>query len=502
MSEKRRSHKVLIVTLVTFAVVLGVAYGVLHLPIPPEKLRIGPDTTFIDGPLKADGTPDYIAAMNAKLSEGVTPDNNAGLILIKILGLERTPEQSRQIWRQAGGADADFPTKPLYIPWSERAFVATTSQPTKGTGKKQAKDIGDVLELARRGEFTLELVAWLAQNEPAFSELHAASSKSKLYIPMAPDDSKTPLFGSANATPIRVLLEACQCLSARSVMRMKQNDANGAWNDVLALHRLARLIDTPANLLQPLIASAIEREAADSGISLTTRDLLGDNPEAILHELTAMRPLPSIAEACEGERLVVLDAAITLAKSISTGQNIDKCNYIDINELLIILNAWHERGMVPTRLPPSPQRLAAKKAYQQQVDEYYRSRPDPRLRAVLAAAGGWATRKMATHLFADTLLFTGYARIGGNEDKANTAHNIEVLAVALAIFHKDTGRWPAALEELSPRYVKEIPMDPFSFKPLIYRTTEDGYVLYSVGADATDNGGDPSNDIVARVGAK
>ena len=39
-------------------------------------LEIGPDTTVIDGPINPDGTINYLAYLNQKLSKGVTPENN------------------------------------------------------------------------------------------------------------------------------------------------------------------------------------------------------------------------------------------------------------------------------------------------------------------------------------------------------------------------------------------------------------------------------------------
>src|SRR4051812_16314697 len=41
---------------------------------------VGKETTRIVGPLRADGTVDYVAAVNELLSKGVTPENN-GFVL-------------------------------------------------------------------------------------------------------------------------------------------------------------------------------------------------------------------------------------------------------------------------------------------------------------------------------------------------------------------------------------------------------------------------------------
>jgi hypothetical protein len=37
--------------------------------------------------------------------------------------------------------------------------------------------------------------------------------------------------------------------------------------------------------------------------------------------------------------------------------------------------------------------------------------------------------------------------------------------------------------------LKEVPQDPYSDGDLVYRKTEDGFTLYSLGADFDDDGG-------------
>ena len=59
----------------------------------------------------------------------------------------------------------------------------------------------------------------------------------------------------------------------------------------------------------------------------------------------------------------------------------------------------------------------------------------------------------------------------------------------MAAYRAETGEYPKTLAELSPAYLPEIPQDIFSSKPLIYRPTDSGYVLYSVGENMTDDGG-------------
>ncbi|NQT00796.1 MAG: hypothetical protein HQ580_02105 [Planctomycetes bacterium] len=68
----------------------------------------------------------------------------------------------------------------------------------------------------------------------------------------------------------------------------------------------------------------------------------------------------------------------------------------------------------------------------------------------------------------------------------------EALLTVLAVmrYEKEKGRYPAGLDELvEAGYLKKLPMDPYSDGPLVYRRTESGFLLYSLGTNLTDEGG-------------
>ena len=69
----------------------------------------------------------------------------------------------------------------------------------------------------------------------------------------------------------------------------------------------------------------------------------------------------------------------------------------------------------------------------------------------------------------------------------------------LAAYHGDHGRYPAKLDDLTPRYLAAIPPDLYSGKPVIFRPSEKGYLLYRVGLNGKDEEGrslddDPAGD--------
>jgi hypothetical protein len=63
------------------------------------------------------------------------------------------------------------------------------------------------------------------------------------------------------------------------------------------------------------------------------------------------------------------------------------------------------------------------------------------------------------------------------------------VALALTLFHRQHGAWPERLDELVPNLLPVIPADRFTGEPLRYRVVEGRPVVYSVGPDKVDNGG-------------
>ena len=54
---------------------------------------------------------------------------------------------------------------------------------------------------------------------------------------------------------------------------------------------------------------------------------------------------------------------------------------------------------------------------------------------------------------------------------------------------------PETLGMLVPTYLDSVPTDPFDDKPIRYRRTEPGYIVYSVWRDGRDNGGVRRGDV-------
>ncbi len=68
-----------------------------------------------------------------------------------------------------------------------------------------------------------------------------------------------------------------------------------------------------------------------------------------------------------------------------------------------------------------------------------------------------------------------------------------ICAIALKRYQLRHGRLPETLDALVPEFISSVPIDCMDGKPVKYRLKPDGgSVLYSVGEDGIDGGGDAS----------
>jgi hypothetical protein len=99
------------------------------------------------------------------------------------------------------------------------------------------------------------------------------------------------------------------------------------------------------------------------------------------------------------------------------------------------------------------------------------------------------------HTFAARLLLPALGNIGKKTARAQTDLNMAVIACALERYRLANGRFPEKLDALAPAFMSTIPHDVINGEPLKYRCADDGrFVLYSVGWNEIDDGGNPAID--------
>jgi type II secretory pathway pseudopilin PulG len=480
---------------------------------------VSPETTYVTGPVDAEGFVDYPAALNDRLADGVPPEKNAKVLIWQCLGphpeggtMPMPPEYFRRLGVPSPPEEGDY-----FVPW-EKYFQAHL-QPAPGAGATgmEREQWDGRQDRARRWPWKAadepELADWLRQNEKPLAVAIEATKRPLYYNPLvstSSDPRSARLIGSLlpSVQRCRSVGDALVC---RAMDRAGAGDYDGAWQDLLACQRLGRLVARGATLIENLVGIALVSIATNAEITLlghgkhSSKQIL-----AWLADLRNLPPMPPLADKLAvGERFMTLDALMGIA---ATGPRL-----------------LEQLGDAPgSSRPPNPvlERLARRSidfdpAFRnvnrmfdrcaeacRQADRATRKQEFAKIvadvqemKAAAAATGplGQATMGKATrgeHIgnLLISLLLPAFEKIQDASDRTEQQQNNLHLAFALAAYRADTGRYPPRLDDLAPKYLPAIPADVFSGKPLNYRPNDNGYLLYSVGLNGLDEEGRSMDD--------
>jgi hypothetical protein len=485
---------------------------------PKRPLTISKQTTYLVEPLDGDGCVDYFAALNQLDSQGVTPENNAGLLLVRVMGTsDFTPEERTRFYQLLG-------IEPLPEPGSYltdfRDFVRNKLR--LRSDKRADADLNRSMDepWSRRD---LPLVAkWIEAHEKPLELVVAATRRTGCYLPLVQTGSFGVRYPCAQGSR-----HAARLLVARAMLDIGEGKIAEAEQDLLACHRLGRLYGRIRAALPALVAIAIDGVACQGDVQLMQRGRLSAaRALAYQEQLRQLAPLPSIADVIgTAERYLILDEISQLARkrlapadalflySSNTLKQIDNVfadrSSLNWDDALISANEQFDKAVVAARQPTGP---ARKKGWQQVDQELHKVTPelsDPeKLTApfVFAVAHKDLGRLMGQLLTG--MMMPALQACSEAEDRARTREVLGQLGFALAADHAEHDGYPDSLNALAPKYISRIPNDLYTDGPLHYRRDGAGCLLYSVGTNGRDDGGRTSDsqprgdDIVLRLGDK
>lgn len=84
---------------------------------------------------------------------------------------------------------------------------------------------------------------------------------------------------------------------------------------------------------------------------------------------------------------------------------------------------------------------------------------------------------------------SSFSGVAAQEAKFVAYLRLANLSLCIEQFRNQNGRLPEILGELAPKFIAEVPEDPFDGMPLRFRRLQKGYLIYSIGKDRRDNDG-------------
>jgi hypothetical protein len=481
---------------------------------PGVLVTISKETTYITEPLRQDGYPDYIAALNQRASQGVTPENNAAVLFWKAMGPGASDAKNRERRFQMLGI-LPLPEKGNYfIPLEAYAkgLMDTEKLPNAKTREDGLQAMWAQLGPAMERPWSkqeLPLVAgWLEANERPLALLLEASKRPRRYDPLVGGEKAALIDAEWPAIePYRAVVHA---LVARSTLRVHEGKVDDAWEDLLACRRLARLVGQ-----DPMFATQVIFSLGSDHFALAGDRAILQHPQLSAAQIAKMRddltklpPIAKMADAVDIERFMYLDGAAMFAREGLTSLKkafggakvtdglIDSLTTqaFDWDLVLRTGNSWYDRSVDALRKPTRAARTESA------------NKINPDFMEQVNAAKGWKSIAMSALLnpregksqrIALCLLATllpDIPRFVDVEDRGIIQFELTKLAFALAAYRVDNGSYPAKLAELTPKYVADVPKDVFSDAELHYAREGDGHLLYSVGVNGKDDGGKTLDD--------
>ncbi len=260
----RNASSLLLTALLLLA--LGAVLGVAEEPAdksaksaPQIKVTIGKETTYITRPLRPDGYPDYIAALNEFCGGGIARESNAAVLLqrafgprfvvrpefFKALGIDVLPETGDYF------QDPDVIIRQFVLAWPENERDAQCDV--------LDAEFDEALLYPWKAEEHPIVARWLLQNQKPLQLVLNATRCERKYFPVVPSGQPLDRITVEYDQRTRYVANA---LVTQAMLLTGQGDFDDAWQYLLACHRLARLAaQGPRFLVELLISNKIEQMA-------------------------------------------------------------------------------------------------------------------------------------------------------------------------------------------------------------------------------------------------
>lgn len=482
-------------------------------PKSPPRITPSKTTTKILGPLDEDGYVDYVAALNEIYGRDVTLGNNAGLLFVRASRIDGFGAAERKRFFEL------LHCEPLP---EQGDYLADLDECTRTRlGRPASKSEEQDRDRAMRGPWSaqdLPLVAqWIEFNDKPLHLIVEGTLRPKCYFPFVLRKGEC-LFDmlipavQASRTAERLLL-------ARAMLNLRNGHIEQAENDLLACHRLGRLIGTTPFAIGALVGLAIDSETCVGDIALMSCDQLSAKGAlAYQRELRGLAPLPRVDELMDQcERFAYLQALGIIArpKALNGERSaifkdlppmISETTLLDWSEVLEVGNEQFDKAVAILREPSIPRRRAAWGRFHR---EFLALREEARRSAFdKLPSGNRLSRKTMSGEFGKIMIasfFPAVIPVSENENRLQARWVLDQVGFALTAYWAAHGTYPKDLSELVPHDIAKIPTDPFTEQPLHYECRPDGFTLSSVASNGIDDvsaalpGKDWSDDLVIKV---
>jgi len=349
---------------------------------------------------------------------------------------------------------------------------------------------------------------WTSQNQAAWREFAAASSKPYCFREYRLGENNKNKWVMGILLPnLRELKDLGNLGIWRSRIQAAHRQPQQALQTALAVARAARHWQRKVTLLEQLIGIGLSRVAHEQILSiLATESISADDLTKFQRQLSEAYPDQYPLMNIQGEKLFLLDTI----QQVFTDGGPGGGHLIPGRFMHAFATAKdedeHEKSVLPyvalglIHAGRDETTAKANQVYEgllrlSKMSPYQKHHTDIADEAdVILALPEY--RYALIRYFLPAL---GRACELGYRSRA--LHQATITVLALQRWRAQKKHYPQNLTELKEAgFLKQAPIDPYSDKPLVYKKTDDGFVLYSLGQDFKDDGGNLNRDGRGKLG--
>jgi len=345
------------------------------------------------------------------------------------------------------------------------------------------------------------IAKWIQEQKEALDIVNQGSQKPYYWhqYQSPPEDDTMFSILLPHLSPFRNLVMALRC---RAHLSAEQGSYEDAFEDIKSCYRFGQHVKAKGLLIEQLVGIAIEAVAVQ-----TLTDIIHDHEidsarlTALQRDLEQTIAGEDFTITFEAERLFAYDAVqmcftedrfgsghlyIPLVRNLSGSDSSDGFGKL----ISDAISRKALKGAVQILfLHPGKQQTRRTAEHLYDYCEQVAAKTPAQLRAEGINIEEQAM-KIADRNILLNILMPAVDKIIELSCRNKAAAQAAVTVLALLRYQKDNALYPENLHELvTAGYLKNLPPDPYTDKPLVYRKTEDGFLLYSVAGNLQDDRG-------------
>jgi hypothetical protein len=347
------------------------------------------------------------------------------------------------------------------------------------------------------------LEQWVSDNSESLELFRQASERPHCWWQREAEDH---ILFSVLMPELRPIRDLGKLICWRAKLKANQGQIEWAFDNLLTCYRTGRHLVGPRTLIEQLVGMAMRRLAV--GNALTVLSKCKAEKQVLENYCERLRELA-------GNDIFVVDFRIEkffyrdIIQRLYTDDGRGSGHMVTggLREFgsIFVTNFFSEEAMGKVASYGARLGMALVSADRGQIvarfeEAYKRHEAWARMTPWEQRVGGvdeWEHKEFEEISFLEKVRYSLYYQLMpalrqvGERAHRNRAE-VEGLMTVMAVlwYHQETQRYPEKLSELvEAGLLKKLPMDPFSDKPLVYRKIDDGFTLYSVGYNFTDDGG-------------